>query len=787
VGELYIGGDSLARGYLDRPGLTAERFVPDPFGPAGSRMYRSGDLVRRRTDGSLDYVGRADSQVKVRGFRVELGEVESALLAVPGVREAAVLLREDDPGDKQLVAYLVGSTTAEAARDQLKRRLPEHLVPTRWVLLERLPLTVNGKLDRRALPAPARTDATDYQAPRTETEARLAAIWAEVLHRDRVGIGDDFFALGGHSLLATRLVATINQRMPAQLSLRSLFQHPILADLAAELAGNPAADQADDADQAGAGLVLPPLRPDPAGRYQPFGLTDIQQAYWVGRDSTISLGGVGAHGYEEIRLPEFDADRFTRALNRLIARHDMLRAVFAADGTQRVLPEVPPYEMPCHDLRGLEPAEAERRLAEIRDRMSHELLDAGRWPLFEFAVTLLDGEVRLHLSTDALILDAASTDLLERELVQLYLDPDVELPPLRITFRDCVLAEQALRQGPRYQRARRYWQQRAGELAGAPELPLARQPDSIRRPHFTRYQRSLPAEQWDALKAAAGSCGVTASTLLLTAFAQVLALWSRQPRFSLSLPLFNRLPLHPDINAVLGDFTSLVLLELEVAPDAAFADQARRVQDRLWQDMDHSAMSGVLVAREVSKARGTQPGAMPVVFNSTVGQASEFGRFTEGDLALALGGTTVHSITQTPQVWIDHTVFEVQGRLQFNWDSIDELFGEGMVAEMFAAYCALLDRLADPAAWQAGVETLLPQARLQPSGQAPGSAGSALPLLHELFQRQAADRPDAVAVLAPDRQLSYGQLDREARQLAGRLQDAGVRAGELVALSLERG
>ncbi|MDQ1743193.1 MAG: hypothetical protein QOE23_1532, partial [Pseudonocardiales bacterium] len=411
----------------------------------------------------------------------------------------------------------------------------------------------------------------------------------------------------------------------------------------------------------------------------------------------------------------------------------------------------------------------------------------GRWPLFEYAVTLLDGEVRLHLSTDALILDAASTDLLERELAQLYLDPDTELPPLKVTFRDCVLAEQALRTGPRYERARRYWQQRAGELAGAPELPLARQPETVRRPHFTRYERTLATEQWNALKAVAGRHGVTASTLLLTAFAQVLALWSRHPRFSLSLPLFNRLPLHPDINSVLGDFTSLVLLELEVAADAAFADQARAVQERLWQDMDHSAMSGVLVAREVSRARGTQPGAMPVVFNSTVGivdDASELGHFTEGDLARALGGVTVHSITQTPQVWIDHTVFEVQGGLRFNWDSIDELFGEGLVAEMFGAYCQLLDRLADPAAWQLKPDALLPQARLEP---APSEPQADLPLLHEPFQRQAAEHPDAVAVLAPDRQLSYAELDRQARALAGRLQDAGVRPGELVAVSMRRG
>ncbi|MBV9821648.1 MAG: amino acid adenylation domain-containing protein, partial [Actinobacteria bacterium] len=235
VGELYIAGESLARGYLDRPVLTAERFVADPYGPPGTRMYRTGDLVRRRPDGSLDYTGRADGQVKVRGFRVELGEVETALLAVPGVREAAVLLREDDPGDKHLVGYLVGSVAVEEVRDRLRQRLPEHLVPTRWVTLDKLPLTVNGKLDRRALPAPEPAERSDYRPPRTPTEQRLAAVWAEVLHRGQIGADDDFFALGGHSLLATRLVAAVNQQMTGSLSLRTLFRHPVLSDLAARL------------------------------------------------------------------------------------------------------------------------------------------------------------------------------------------------------------------------------------------------------------------------------------------------------------------------------------------------------------------------------------------------------------------------------------------------------------------------------------------------------------------------------------------------------------------------
>ncbi|MFI7516754.1 amino acid adenylation domain-containing protein, partial [Micromonospora echinofusca] len=768
LGELYIGGSGLARGYLNRPAATAERFVPDPFAGPGERMYRSGDLVRRRADGTIEFVGRADDQVKVRGFRVEPGEVESALRHVPGVREAAVLLREDVPGDPHLVGYLAGDVTAEVAREQLRRRLPEHLVPTRWVVLDRLPLTANGKLDRRALRAPEQADvATAYVAPRDEREARMAAIWAEVLRRDRVGALDDFFALGGHSLLATRLVHAINERMSARLSLRTLFRRPVLADLAAELAG-PGAPTVD---------ALPPLVADPDARHEPFPLTDIQEAYWVGRGSTIELGGVGAHGYSELRLRDFDEERFTRALHRLIDRHDMLRAVFH-DGVQRVLPSVPRYAMARQDLRGLDPETTARRLGEIRERMSHQVLDARRWPLFEFAVTLLDGEARLHVSTDALILDAASGQILEHELAVLYADPDADLPPLAVTFRDYVLAERALRATPRYERALDYWRERVATLAPAPQLPLERQPESVERPRFTRYDEVLPAPRWSRLKAAAGRHHVTPSVLLVTAFAQVLARWSRQSRFTLSLPLFNRLPLHPGINAVIGDFTSLVLLEVDVAAGVDFATRARAVQEQLWQDIDHSAVSGVRVNRELARARGTRHAALPVVFNSTLTEAAP--DVGDSGLAAALGGEVVHGITQTPQVWIDHTVLEAGGRLHVNWDSIDELFPAGLVAEMFAAYRELLGRLEEPDAWHTTLDG--PLAPPVPAA-APANRG----LLHELVDRQALATPTAPAVLATDRRLDHATVRVEARRLAGRLQERGVRPGQLVGVLLDRG
>ncbi|NWB26688.1 amino acid adenylation domain-containing protein [Pseudomonas gingeri] len=776
AGELYIAGTCLARGYLNQPGLTAERFLPDPFSrEPGARMYRSGDQARRLADGNVQYLGRIDQQVKLRGFRVELGEIDSLLQQQPGVLEAAVLLREDSPGDPRLVAYIVGSATVETLRDALRRHLPEHMIPGAWVTLAQLPLTGNGKLDRRALPAPERLSGGTYVAPVTDDEIQLTAIWAEVLRCERVGLRDNFFDLGGHSLLATRLVYAINQRMSAQLSLSSLFKTPTPGELIAEVRAS--RDERIEAEPA-----FGVIEPDLAARHQPFPLTDIQQAYWFGREATVSLGGVSAHGYEELRIRDFDSARFERALNRMIERHDMLRAVFLSDGTQQVLAEVPVYRMPGIDLRGLDPEAARQALESNRQRLSHQVLDASRWPLFEFSLTLLDdGISHLHISLDALIVDAASSQILARELMACYIDPQLELPVPGLGFRDYVLAEHRLRGGVRYERALAYWRERVGSLAPAPDLPLVRQPESLAAPHFTRRDRQLPAAHWTGLKALAKSFAVTPSVVLLTAFCEVLALWSRQPRFTLSLPLFNRLPLHPDVDGIIGDFTSLVLLEVRIDGNQGFIDKARAIQQQLWQDIDHAAVSGVRVLRELSQARGAQQTAIPIVFNSTLSEAAA--QQAEYNLADALQAQNVHSITQTPQVWIDHTLLELEGRLLFNWDSIDELFPEGLIGQMFDAYNQLLDRLLEPQAWTASTTQLLPQACLPAPPPGPATA----PLMHELFERQALATPTALALIAPDRQLSYEQLRRQARQLGACLQTRGVVPNQLVAVMMERG
>ena len=330
-GELCIGGGLLARGYLGRPAATAERFVPDPFAAVpGARMYRTGDRARWRADGALDFLGRADEQVKVRGFRIEPGEVEAALGRHPDVAACAVVARDDAPGGRGLVAYVVGGADGEALRAHLRHSLPAHLVPAAFVALDALPLTPNGKLDRRALPVPrVRPAEARHTAPRTPAEALLAGLWAEVLGLERVGVDDDFFALGGHSLLATRLVSRIRQAFGVELPLRALFDAPTVSDLAARVEA-----------LRGAGLpALPPVvRMERDG---PLPLSFAQERLWFLHrlEPESPFYNIPA----ALRLQgALDAEVLERALGEIVRRHEALRTVLPERGGVPVQ-EVAPF------------------------------------------------------------------------------------------------------------------------------------------------------------------------------------------------------------------------------------------------------------------------------------------------------------------------------------------------------------------------------------------------------------------------------------------------------------
>ena len=630
--------------------------------------------------------------------------------------------------------------------------------------------------------------ATPFVAPGDEVERAVAAIWERALGASGIGVHDDFFELGGHSLLATQITAEVRSAFGIEAPLRRLFDAPTVAGLAAVVRA--LREEAEGKAPSTAAVALPVVIPDPAGRHEPFPLTDVQQAYWIGRSGAFELGQVATHIYLEINTRGIDLERMERAWLLLVERHDMLRAVVLPDGRQRILETVPPYRIEVLDLRGRNAPEQAPELEEVRRTMSHQVLPSDRWPLFEVRASRLDEErTRFHISFDFLIGDAWSWQVLTRELVGFYHDPDRALPPLELSFRDYVLAMHDFEQTPAFARDLGYWRERLADLPPAPELPLAKSPATLGAPRFVRHSARLPRETWSRLKERATRAGLTPSGVLLAAFSEVLTTWSKSPRFTVNLTLFNRLPLHRQVNDVVGDFTSLTLLTVDNSVLGTFEERARRLQAQLWEDLDHRTVSGVRVLRELARTQGGLARAvMPVVFTSTLNLTARRDAEPAAESAERMPGEGGYEISQTPQVWIDHQVTEQDGGLTYNWDVVEDLFPVALLEAMFDAYRSLIERLAlDGEAWSRTSFDLLPPEQREQLAAVNATGRSFGPAAERLLHTLMAPADDRLAVAAPGRTLTYRDLHRRALALGRRLREAGVRPNTLVGVVMEKG
>lgn len=796
TGQIVIRSAHLAEGYWEAPELTAEKFRTVD---GGEREYATGDAGYLTPDGDIRFVGRLDFQVKLNGIRIELGEIENILQQHDDVAQAAALIHEDDGGaDAALVACVAGPSIAgerdsgaqaeyerrlvAGLRAHLARWLPDYMVPGRFVFMERLPQTPSGKVDRRQLLGmigPA-TQAV-RTAPRDALEQRLADLWREVLNLDAVGIHDDFFQLGGHSLKAMRLLAAIEQACGVAIPMKDFFDRPDIEGCAERVRNGRGPDAVQSA--------LPRAEADPDARHAPFPLTLIQQAYWLGRSDIFELGSVATQSYAEATVPDLSLDRLTRAFNRLIARHEMLRAVILPTGEQKILERVPDYAFAVIDLRAKSPAEIATATDTLRDEMASRVLPIDTWPVFDLRVSLLpDGSGRLHALTDAITLDAKSRSILARELSALYADIDRPLPPLTLSFRDYVLAAQRIVGTPAYATARAYWLERIDRLPAAPDLPMAPAPAQQAAGSVRRWDMTLDRGAWASLRAKAAQHRLTPANVLLTAFAETLALWSKSGRFCLNLTLFNRHRLHDQVDEIAGVFTSSIPLEVDLDAHGSFAQRAARIRDQLWKDMEHRHFSGIEVLRELNSRRGTALGAqLPVVFTSTVG-LSEGSEPDDGAFAPDLSAGASRS--RTSQVFLDCQLAERGDGATIVWNGIEALFPPGMLDDMFGVFRARVREILDCR----DLDLPLTQTELPPSHRVRRDAvnATATPraegdLLHALFARRVATHADKVAVAWREGTLTYAQLDRLSTALAHRLRAAGVVVDQLVAVVAEKG
>ncbi|MGW6498932.1 amino acid adenylation domain-containing protein [Nonomuraea angiospora] len=750
AGELWIGGAGVAVGYRGDPETTAAKFVEHE----GERWYRTGDLGRYWPDGTLEFLGRADHQVKIRGHRIELGEIEAALEASSQVARA-VAVAVGDRRQRRLAAFVTPEDVdLDKLRSFLSDRLPGYAVPPTIAVLDRLPLTANGKIDRSALTALVgeAAESAVQEPPVGPAEIVLAKIWADLLELPAVQRTDSFFALGGDSLLATRMIARLRAEGVADARLSLLFETPVLADFAATFTVGEAAAPA------------PMLVPDVEHRHDPFPPTEVQRAYWLGRAEHFTLGGVGCHFYTEFD-GDIDLDRLETAWNLLIERHEMLRAVFDQDGLQRILPEVPRFTIAAVDS-----------VEQLREQMSHQVLDVSSWPLFDARAARHDGGVRLGVSFDNIIVDALSMMIFFAELDQLYHDPETVLPPIEVSFRDYVLAQEP--DPAVFETAKEYWAARLPELPPAPRLPLRVDPAMVDRPRFARREFRMPAGRWRTITDLARRHELTPATVLAAAFGEVLGRWSGQEALTLNLTLFDRREVHPDIHRVLGDFTSLLLAGYR--PGTGWLDGARGLQEEVWRGLEHGEVSAVWVMRELARRSDSIEMTMPVVFTSTLGVAGDgaFGpSFAE----------QVWGVSQTPQVWLDSQVGEVEGDLLVRWDAVEELFAPGVLDAMFAAYGGLLEWLAE-GDWSVAAPVGLPAGQAVVRERVNGTSGP-LPegVLHEGFFGWARREPDRAALIADGRVVSYGALADQALQVAGHARAAGISTGDAVGVVLPKG
>lgn len=537
---------------------------------------------------------------------------------------------------------------------------------------------------------------------------------------------------------------------------------------------------------------LPQLVPNLEDRFEEFPLNDIQHAYWVGRNSYLQLGGVSTHFYCEFSCPALDLEKLSTAFNRVVAHNDMLRAIISVDGQQRVLEQVPKYSIAELDLTHSSEQDRSATLSKVRSDMSQQVIDCESWPLFDLrAGKLSNSEYRLFFSWDFLVIDAWSMLTLFEQWRRLYDDSSVELIPLSLSFRDYLLAENNLKNGKGYQYSKDYWWRRIDTLPLAPTLPVKSNIEVNRKYQFTRRTFTLASQQWQNLLEKCKANAVTPTNLLLGAFSEVLNSWSKTPHYCLNVTLFNRLPLHAEVMDLVGDFTSLLITEIGAEEHARFIDRVHAIQKQFLADYEHRQVSGVELLREIAKRHSlTQTALMPVVFTSTLMLNSNESKSGQNK-GIEQFGEMIYGITQTPQVWLDCQLFELNGQLLINWDAVEELFEPGVLDKMFDVFENLVDALAtDDLAWSEAYPLDLGVIKAQEiNKQALSSSpmNDAVQLLHSDFANQASATPDNIAIICGSHQLTYAQLYASSYCLAEQLNKMEIGSGNLVAISMNKG
>jgi pristinamycin I synthase-3/4 len=781
-GELLLGGPGVARDYLDRPDLTAERFVPDPFGgESGMRLYRTGDRVRRMADGEIVFLGRVDHQIKIRGFRIEPGEIEVVLASHPQVRKAAVLAVESAPGDHRLVAYVVPwpgeSPEPRELRGFLSARLPEPMVPAVFVMLDALPLNPNGKLDRKALPAPEHAPGPGFVAPRTPVEEVLAEIWSEVLGPDRVervGSGDDFFALGGHSLLVTQVVSRVREAFGVELPLRALFESPSLAELAAriELERSPVP----------APPILPRSQENDSRAIDPP-LSFAQQRLWF--LDQLAPGNPFYNVSGMVRLTGLlDVAALRQAFQEIIRRHESLRTTFRAGGGDPVQVIAPEADLP---VPLIDLAASGGELERLTGEEAWRPFDLARGPLVRAQLIRLGArEHSLLVSLHHIISDGWSMGILFRELAALYEafsqgrpSPLAELP---IQYADFAVWQREWLREERLEAQLDYWRRQLAELPGTLDLPFDHPRPAVESFRGGSQSFDLPAALVRELTALTRRRGATLSMTVLAGFRSLLARYAGQEDVPVGVAIANRT--RREMEGLIGFFVNTLVLRTHLSGSPGFGELIARERDTAleaytWQDLPFERL-----VEELQPERNLSRNPLiQVMFGY-----QNFPRTEIEVRGLTLSSPEAEAMDAgTAKFDLTLFLFEEAGRFRGTLEYNSDLFEPATVRRLLGHFENLLSAaVADPGR-PMELLPLLSAAEMHQLATE-WNAGVAAPdvSLQELFEAQVRRDPEAPALVFGAGVLSYRELNRRANRLAHRLHELGVGAESRVGLCLER-
>nr|AXN93624.1 PuwG [Symplocastrum muelleri NIVA-CYA 644] len=782
-GELHIGGAGLARGYLNRPDLTQEKFIPNPFSnKPNSRLYKTGDLARYLPNGNIEFLGRIDNQVKIRGFRIELGEIEAALATHSQVRQAIAIAREDTPGDKRLVAYIVPhqeSPKDSELRSFLRQKLPDYMVPNVFVFLDTLPLTPNGKIDRRALPTPdielILTDS--FVSPSTPTQQAIADIFTEVLSIKQVSIHDNFFELGGHSLLATQVISRLRQIFQIELPLRCLFESPTIAELDRSISTQ---------RQTNSGLIAPAIAPVPRDNLE-IPLSYAQTRLWFleqleGQTATYNMpAAVQITG-------NLNVDALRQTLVEIVRRHEILHSSFQLiNGTPvQVIDPTADLILLVLDLQALS---TEEQLSQVQQRAILEAktpFNLQQAPCVRSQLLQLSEQSHvLLLNLHHIVSDGWSIGIFIQELSSLYTALNAGKPsplsPLPIQYADFAMWQRQWLSGEAYLAQLSYWQQQLADAPPLLELPTDRVRPPIQTFQGSHLDRTIDPELSEKLKTLSQKSGVTLFMTLLAAFATLLYRYSGQDDISIGTPIANRN--RQEIEPLIGLFVNTLVLRTRLEENSNFSELLKQVQQLTLEAYEHQDVPFEQVVEALQPERNLSYSplfqVMFILQNTPMGEL-ELPGLTLTPLEIETGIAKFDltlSMQETPQ--------GIMGTWEYNSD----LFEADTIDRMAVHFQNLLSAIvADPSQEIARLQFLSETERQQllVEWNHTKTDYPADKCIHELFEEQVQRTPNAVAVVYENSQLTYSELNARANQLAHYLQTLGVKPEVLVGICVER-